>query len=135
MTSYLLDTCTVIWIANGEPLSQPAVDQLSSDRDGRLYISPITAWEVAQLVAKGKLALSINPQVWYERLFDSPDIVQAELSPSVLISSTTLPDLTITDPADRILIATAREFGFTLVTRDQKILNYGQSGHVKVLRC
>jgi len=135
MSSYLLDTCATIWIANDEPLSQSAFDQLSSDFDGRIFVSPITAWEVAQLVAKGKLALSINPQVWFKKLFDSPDIVQAELSASVLISSTMLPDITIADPADRILIATAREFGFTLVTRDHDILKYGQLGHVKVLQC
>ena len=95
----------------------------------------MTAWEIAQLVAKVRLALAISPQIWFERLFESPDFFQAELSTADLISSTILPDLTITDPIDRILIATAREYGFTLVTRDQQILKYGQRGHVNVLRC
>ena len=135
MPSYLLDTCTTIWIANGEPLRQPAASELSSNIEGKLYVSPMTAWEIAQLVATGRLALAINPQIWFERLFESPDFIQAELSTAVLISSTILPDLPITDPIDRILIATAREYGFTLVTRDQQILKYGQRGHVNVLKC
>ena len=135
MVSYLLDTCAVIWIANNQPLREPANSELSSTYDQGLYVSPMTAWEMAQLIAKGRLALSIDPQIWFKRLFESPDIFQAQLTTSVLISSTTIPNLPITDPVDRILIATARAYGFTLVTRDQEILKYGQTGHVKVLGC
>lgn len=135
MRSFLLDTCTAIWIAENKPLREPAVSTLGSTVVGKFYVSPMTAWEIAMLVAKGKIALSIKPLVWFQLLTTSPDIVQAELPVSVLISSTTLPDIKINDPVDRILIATAREFGFTLVTRDKSILEYGSLGHVSVLGC
>lgn len=135
MRSFLLDTCSAIWIAENEPLREPAVSELGSTVEGKFHVSPMTAWEIAVLVAKGRIALSINPLNWFQRFTASPDIVQAELPVSVLISSTTLPDAKITDPVDRILIATAREFGFTLITRDKNILEYGNLGHVSVLEC
>ena len=56
MTEYLLDTCAVVWTAQGDPLREPAATELpkSLERGARLLVSPITAWEVATLVAKGK---------------------------------------------------------------------------------
>ena len=54
---------------------------------------------------------------------------------SVLVASTTLPGTPPNDPADRIIIATARAFGYVLATRDAKILEYGAQGHVRVVAC
>lgn len=64
-----------------------------------------------------------------------PGVSLADLSPSVLIASTTLPGEPPADPADRILIATAREFDYSLVTRDRQILDYALSGHVRAMGC
>ena len=105
------------------------------ERGTPLLVSPFTAWEVAMLVSKGRLALALNPDLWFQRFCDLPGVTLAAMPPSVLVASTTLPGQTLGGPADRILIATARAFGYVLVTRDEKILEYGAHGHVQVLAC
>ncbi len=135
MAAYLVDTCAVIWIANGDRLREPAASVLRNARTESLVVSSISAWEVATLVAKGKLALSISPDIWFRRFCELPGIALAEMPPSVLVASASLPGAPPSDPADRILVATAREFGYTLVTRDRKLLEYGRDGHVRVLAC
>ncbi len=137
MSDFLLDTCAVIWIANDDGLQEPASSELpkACDRGSRLFVSPMTAWEIAMLVAKGSMALTISPDAWFERFCRQPGVVLAEMSPSVLVASTILPGMPPADPVDRILVATAREFGYTLVTRDRHLLEYGTKGHIKVIRC
>ena len=137
MPVYLLDTCAVIWIANGDPLREPAASALRQAyaEGGGLAVSPMTAWEIAMLVAKGKIALSLSPEVWFERILGLPGVVLAEMPPSALIASCALPGAPPADPADSILAATARAFGYTLVTRDRHLLAYGGEGHVQVMGC
>ena len=137
MADYLLDTCAAIWIMNGDPLRDPAVTELPQalERNGRLVISPITAWETATLVAKKRILLTLRPEVWFNKLCDLPGVTLVDMPPSVLIASTSLPGKTPADPADRILIATAREFDYTLVTRDRLLLKYASSGYVRAMAC
>ena len=137
MPIYLLDTCAVIWIANGDPLREPAVSRLrEAYADGStLAVSPMTAWEVAMLASKGRIALSLAPEVWFTRFITLPGVTLAELPPKVLIESCALPGAPPADPVDRILAATARAFGYTLVTRDRHLLAYGGEGHVRVMGC
>lgn len=136
MSVFLLDTCAAIWIMNGTPLREPAASVLVEKHglEG-LAASPITAWEVAVLTAKGKLALAIDPEIWFDRLCTLPGVALAEMPPSVLIASCSLPGSLHADPADRILAATARAFGYTLVTRDRRLLGYGAEGHIRVMGC
>ena len=137
MPVYLLDTCTVIWIANGDPLREPAASALRQAYadGGGLAVSPMTAWEIAMLVAKGKIALSLDPEVWFDRVLALPGVALAAMPPPVLIASCALPGEPPADPVDRILAATARAFGYTLVTRDRRLLAYGGEGHVQVMGC
>ena len=137
MANYLLDTCAAIWIMNGDPLRDPAATELPQalERNGRLVISPITAWEIATLVAKKRILLTLRPEVWFSKLCELPGITLVDMPPSVLIASTSLPGKTPADPADRILIATAREFDYTLVTRDRLLLKYASSGYVRAMPC
>ena len=137
MTDYLLDTCASIWLMNGDPLQDPAETELplALERNGRLVVSPITAWEIAILSEKKRILLTLRPEVWFRKLCGLPGVSLADLSPSVLIASTTLPGEPPADPADRILLATAREFDYTLVTRDRQILDYALSGHVRAMAC
>lgn len=135
--TFLLDSCAAIWIGNGDPLQEPAATVLR-DADGmesRLLVSPMTAWEVALLVAKGRLALSLTAEVWFDRLCNLPGVELSELPPAVLIGSCNLPGSPPADPVDRILAATARTFGYTLVTRDRELLDYGGLGHIRVMQC
>ncbi len=137
MSVYLLDTCAVIWIANGDPLREPAASTLrETHADGdALAVSPMTAWEVAMLVAKEKIALSLDPEVWFERFLSLPGVMLAAMPPAVLIASCALPGAPPADPVDRILAATARASGYTLVTRDRHLLAYGGQGHMQVMGC
>lgn len=137
MAAYLLDTCAVIWIANGDPLREPGLSALQEGyaEGGRLSVSPMTAWEIAMLAGCGKIALSLAPEVWFERFLALPGVTLAALPPAVLMASCALPGSPPADPVDRILAATARTFGCTLVTRDRHLLTYGGDGHVQVLGC
>ncbi len=138
MTSdVLLDTCAVIRIAHGDPLREPAASMLPNDStpEARAFISPISAWEVGMLTARNRLVLALDPQAWFDRACSFPGVSLARMPPTVLIASSHLPGAPPRDPADRILIATARAFGYTLVTRDEALLTYGGSGHVQVMPC
>jgi PIN domain nuclease of toxin-antitoxin system len=133
----LWDTCAVIWIYEKARLSQAALDAMgAAHREGvPSYVSPITAWEVGMLVSHRRLQLLIRPERWFANLFDVPGVRLADLSPDLLIASSFLPGKPPRDPADRIIVATARDLGATLVTRDRALLSYGEEGHIAVLAC
>lgn len=133
----LLDTCAALWLSTREiELTPDAVEAIAeADKaDVPVLISPITAWEVGQLVAKGRIALSQTPQQWFGALLES-GLVLAEMSPDTLIASSFLPASDLRDPADRILAATARLQGYRLMTRDRPLLAYGQAGHLQTIPC
>src|SRR5689334_7466775 len=137
MQPLLLDTCAAIWIAEGAALEDDAMTALDAAHAASVltYISPITAWEVGLLVARGRLQLLITPQRWFARLFDAPHVRLADMSPDLLNASSFLPGVPPRDPADRIILATARDLGAALVTRDRGLLDYGAQGHVRVVAC
>lgn len=137
MEPILLDTCTLIFLNQKAPMAAPAVDAMrtASEGEGTTYISPISAWEVGMLASRGRLQLLIRPERWFAALFEVPGVRIADLSPDVLIASSYLPGKPPKDPTDRIIIATARELGATLITRDRSLLDYGEQGHVSVVQC
>ena len=75
------------------------------------------------------------PKAWFARLIAQPEVELAELSPEIFTDASFLPGNIHNDPADRIIIATARALDLTIVTRDRLILDYGKAGHVRVLAC
>jgi PIN domain nuclease of toxin-antitoxin system len=136
-TRLLLDTCAAIWITEDAPLAQEAVDAIDGAfHEGRsIFVSPITAWERGVLVAKGGLASPISPHAWFSRLIVDAGFAVADLSAEILIDFSFLPGAIHSDPADRILVATARAMDLVVVTRDRKILGYADQGHVRALAC
>lgn len=133
----LLDTCAVIWIANGELITPLASDHMQhAIQVGEpVFVSPISAWEIGMLVARSRITLLIKPEVWFDRLLQAPGIRLAEMPPELLIASSFLPGTPPRDPADRILAATAREYRYRLITRDQPLLHYADQGHIEALAC
>ncbi|MEZ5890343.1 MAG: type II toxin-antitoxin system VapC family toxin [Xanthobacteraceae bacterium] len=134
----LLDTCAVIWVSSDEAeIAAEALDALGRAQEvgESIYVSPISAWELGLLVARGRLSLLMSPERWFERLLQAPGIGLADMPPEVLIASSFLPGEPPRDPADRIIAATAREFGYTLVTRDKPLLAYASQGHVRAICC
>ena len=132
----LLDTCALLWASDGRPITKEAQAELEAADRGEveLVVSPISAWEIGTLVSKGRLVLEMESKPWFQRALNS-GMTLAEMSPDVLIASAFLPGSELRDPADRILAATAREYGFRLMTRDGPLLNYGLRGHMRVIRC
>jgi PIN domain nuclease of toxin-antitoxin system len=133
---FLLDTCAAIWFMEAG-LPKSAVEALTDAYNQGLptYVSPITAWEAGNLARKRRFKSSLAPSRWFERVLAAPGMTLSVLSPDVLIASTELPNFPTNDPADRIIAATAREYGFTVVTRDRALLEYGKQGYLSVLEC
>jgi PIN domain nuclease of toxin-antitoxin system len=137
MTPLLLDTCAAIWLAEAESIAKEATRVLEDvyDAGAGVYVSPITAWEIGLLNSRGRLALLIKPQLWFQRLFEVLSFRLADMSPQLLIASSFLPGTPPRDPADRIIAATAREYGYRLVTRDRLLLAYAEQGHIQAVIC
>lgn len=133
----LLDTCAAIWLVNGDPLSAEAQITITTAQRGNagVYISPMTAWEIATLVAKSRLQLALSPRAWFDTLLDLPGVRLAAMPPSVLIESATLPGRPPNDPVDRIIAATARTFRYSIITRDGELMLYARAGHVEAIAC
>jgi len=132
----LLDTCAAIWAAEPHGLSPGALEVLDqADRDGiPVLVSPITAWEMGMLVAKGRVALLASPMTWFSGLLET-GVQLADLSPSILVEASFLPQSRLRDPADRVIAATARALGYRIMTRDRPILTYAAAGHVQAIAC
>jgi PIN domain nuclease of toxin-antitoxin system len=133
----LLDTCAVIWFADDEQMAQSAMDALNSSFTNAepVYLSPITAWEIGMLCSRGRLRFPMAPRAWFDRVQNTQGMALAAMPPSVLMASSFLPGTPPRDPADRILAATAREFGYRVVTRDRPLLEYGDQGYIQALAC
>src|SRR5215468_3081868 len=124
----LLDSCAAIWLANDERISKPALEAIERARTDRepIYVSPITAWELGLLVSRGRMSLLVPPERWFQKLLQISGVRLAHMPPKVLIASSFLPGNPPRDPADRIFAATAREYGYILMTRHRPLLEYGQ---------
>jgi PIN domain nuclease of toxin-antitoxin system len=133
----LLDTCAALWIMANDPLRQRAVDAIdqASDRGEKVFVSPITGWEIGLKAKKGKFRSQYSPQRWLKLLLALPQIALAEMPPHVLMESSFLPGNLVADPGDRIIAATARKYGFTVITRDGALLDYATQGHLSAIEC
>ncbi|HEX2727933.1 MAG TPA: PIN domain-containing protein, partial [Beijerinckiaceae bacterium] len=87
------------------------------------------------LVSKGWVTLSMTPEIWFEAMLALPGMKLAPMPPRTLIASAFLPGVPPNDPADRIILATARAENLVVVTRDRKLLSYADAGHVRALEC
>lgn len=136
-SSLLLDTHAAIWITEDQPIAKQATDAIDAvyRAGGTVFVSAITAWEVGLLVSRNRLSLVAKPERWFQRLLAIPGVKLADLSPDTLIASSFLPGEPPRDPADRIILATARDLGATLITRDGLLLKYGGDGHVSTIAC
>jgi PIN domain nuclease of toxin-antitoxin system len=121
----LLDTHVLIWWANGEQdrLSNTAIAAIEAEEQQRL-VSAISCWEVAMLVDRGRLGLSVDVERLLHLVSSIPRLQLLPLSPTVAVASTRLPGTFHADPADRFLVAQARDLNIPLVTADSKIRAY-----------
>lgn len=133
----LLDTCAAIWLANENEMTAAALDAiLAAGRDEGVFVSPISAWEIGMLSRfGGGLQFLPDAGAWFARLMTGPGIRPAPFTASIAIGSSHLPGTPHRDPADRLLIATARALTMPIVTRDEKIIAYAAGGFVEVVVC
>ncbi len=133
----LLDTCALIFIAERTANSKRAIEAIQNayDRSEAVYYSPISAWEIGQLVSRGRLTLAQAPLRWFESSVARGKLIEAILNNSIFIASSFLPDSPLRDPADKIIAATAREFDYTVLTSDRLLLDYARRGHMRAMPC
>ena len=122
----LLDTCAWLWMCS-EPkkLSHAAREAIGRDqkRNG-LVVSIMSAWEIAKLVQKRKLAFSMTCREWIEGAVRAEGVLMHPLTPEICVESTELPGVFHGDPADQLIVASARILGAPIVTSDRKIRDY-----------
>lgn len=123
----LLDT-HVWWWAISEPtqlspLATETIRQAQSDQD-QICIASISLWEFAMMVTRGRIRLNIAPQAWFQHALYTAGTQILDLTPEIAIDSCTLPGEFHKDPADRMIVATARVYQAVLVTKDRNILDY-----------
>ncbi|MEW6363291.1 MAG: type II toxin-antitoxin system VapC family toxin [Acidobacteriota bacterium] len=123
---YLLDTHAWIWWnMHPQKLSRKARSLISSpSRYEELLLSAISVWELAKLIEKRRLAISCDPEEWIEQALEMPKLRLVPLSPAIAYRSTVLPEAFHDDPADQIIVATARDENATIVTSDERIRAY-----------
>jgi len=89
-----------------------------------LLLSAISPWEFSKLIEKKRIGISCNPEEWIKIALDMPKLRIVPLDPILAYRSTVLPQPFHDDPADQIIVATAREENATILTKDQKIHQY-----------
>lgn len=123
---YLLDTHAWVWWHMRPKKLSGRVRSLirSPSRYQELLLSAVSPWEFAKLLEKGRLGISCDPEAWIREALEMPRLRLVPLSPVVAYRSTVLPPPFHDDPADQIIVATAREENATVLTSDERIRSY-----------
>ncbi len=121
----VLDTHIWIWWVQGDNrLTEAQLQAIHENEGDVLGVSAISCWEVAKLVERRRLEFSVPLSTWFERALAYPGIQLLPLTPSIAITSTELPGEFHRDPADQLIVATARVYSCPLVTSDSRVLGY-----------
>lgn len=124
MTRLLLDTHVLVWwVHSPGRLSRPQRKALESvDDAGPAIVAGISLWEVAMLHERGRIRLSLPLRDWLEKATAPPRVRIQGLTPPIAAALAELAGSDLPrDPADRILVATARVLGAKLVTQDEAL--------------
>ncbi|MFB2921439.1 MULTISPECIES: type II toxin-antitoxin system VapC family toxin [Aerosakkonema] len=128
----VLDTHIWVWWIHGDArLTEDYLGWINEYEADGLGISIISCWEVAKLVEYNRLRLPCSIEEWFEQALAYPGICLVDLTWRIALESTQLPGSFHRDPADQIIVATARSYDCSLLTADEKILNYP---YVKTLK-
>ena len=129
---YLLDTHVWVWwnMRPGKLSAQVRRLLSAPERYEELLLSAISPWEFCKLIEKQRLGVSCDPEEWIAQALDMSKLRLVPLSPTLAYRSTVLPEPFHQDPADQIIVATAREENATILTKDELIRRYG---HVRSL--
>ncbi|MBI4903984.1 MAG: type II toxin-antitoxin system VapC family toxin [Acidobacteria bacterium] len=134
----LLDTHCWVWFQAGleKKFSRSSYRQIERAlRQDRCAVSIVSVWEIGLLVSKGRLNMHAPVDVWVREALSLPGLRLEPLSVQAALDSSALPGAFHGDPADRMLVATARHLHAALATADTAILDYGASGYVATMEC
>lgn len=123
----VLDTHVLVWwVSAGTPLSTAALKAIAAEQKsgGQILISAITPWEIAMLIRKGRMELTMDLDEWLAAIEARDAVRVVPISVRVAVQSVRLPGEFHSDPADRMIVALAREANAPLVTADDKIRAY-----------
>jgi len=123
----VLDTHALIWWVSGSRKLPPVTKQLldaETDPSGEVHVSAISAWEIAMLVRAGRLELTLDVSDWIAKCEAAPFIRFVPVDNRIALRSVELPSFPHSDPADRIIVATALTLGASLVTSDKRLASY-----------
>lgn len=130
----VLDTHVLLWWIGGETQlsarARSAIFQEHNSEQGQILISAISAWEIAMLVEKGRLTLSMSVDDWLAEVAEVGSVRFVPIDNTTAFQSTRLPGDFHKDPADRMIVALARHINAPLLTSDEKISAYK---HVKTI--
>jgi PIN domain nuclease of toxin-antitoxin system len=131
----LLDTHYWIWQQAGRKDLVPsgtlkAMEEAAAT--GRLLLSAMSVWELGMLEEKGRVRLHLPCEQWVAEALATPGLTLVPLTPEIAVHSTRLPGNFHSDPADRIIAATARITGARLATCDRKMIAYARQRHITV---
>jgi PIN domain nuclease of toxin-antitoxin system len=131
----LLDTQVLIWFSIGdERLGKQAGELIAAAaKRGETSVSPISFWEAAMLTRKKRVDLGMSVKTWAAEILESSGPALLALTPEIAVSAGELPNGIHGDPADRIIMATARAHACTILTSDRKILAYAKTGHLEAI--
>lgn len=136
MSVALLDTCVMIYIADGRSIASSARQEITAASVANgVLVSPVSAWEIGLLSAKRNFPFHPNPKTWFDLFLAYSGVRLSPLTPEIAIAASFLPLPLHGDPADRLLIATARALDVPIVTRDRRILDYARAGFVAAIPC
>lgn len=135
LNKILIDTHIWIWLISGDTsIKQNVVKVLrETANNGMLYLASISLWEICMLETKGRLILDQPIQKWLTSAIEKSKINILDISPEITIESTNLPGSFHGDPADRIIVATARINNLVLTTRDNKIIEYSENKYIHTI--
>ncbi len=128
----VIDTHVLIWWVQGMGLSSDAEKAINGTlaKGEEIIVSSISAWEIGMLIEKGRLVLSMDVESWLDTASSIEGVRCMPVDNEIGLKSTQLPGTFHKDPADRMIVATARKLAVALVTADEKIINYS---HVKTI--
>lgn len=134
----VLDTCALIAWADGLPMRSVALDAIrAAQPSGEIFVPTVAALEIAQKAFVGKLRFGpgIDAEAYVGVALSPPGLRTIPLSVEIALGAYRLPEPFHRDPADRIIVATARLLGAPVVTSDRRILAYAAAGHVGAVPC
>lgn len=129
----VIDTHVLVWWVSGSDSLSDAADKIIKDTlnsNDEVIISSISAWEISMLIEKGRLVLSMDVESWFDEVSQIDGVRFMPVDNEISIKSTMLPGEFHKDPADRMIVATARKLAVPLITADEKIIHYE---HVKTI--